>query len=355
MGTFIADYIGEVLLESDAEERGIEHGDEYLFTLDFWSKRFCNEHFDALGMNETLWELPPEQDMDATVMTAEDASQYLDAELVSLLDNKGAVKRALEVGRQLREDPRRYLEKQRLQQLHLAEAKDEQLSGKEAKEQHKHSKQSLNSAKNAKLKRSASGGRVAGGLKAGSSRSSNSSSSSPRGSKRPACDEVGEAAAKSMLSMLKQHYAAQAQQQLELCGDCHDGMNGRMMGGGSSSGSSSGSKSSTGCCTSSGVNGGSTSKSGGGSGGGGDCGTIKPWADWRVVARQRMMDAACSAIEDRVSMEKEEHHLTFVLDAKLVVIRECGLNNNNNNNIDTNFPHHLELKLLSLLVLAILC
>lgn len=38
-GTYVTDYIGEILTESKAEERGMKKGDEYLFTLDMWTKQ----------------------------------------------------------------------------------------------------------------------------------------------------------------------------------------------------------------------------------------------------------------------------------------------------------------------------
>src|SRR5690554_3690814 len=38
-GSYVTDYIGEILTESKAEERGMKKGDEYLFTLDMWTKQ----------------------------------------------------------------------------------------------------------------------------------------------------------------------------------------------------------------------------------------------------------------------------------------------------------------------------
>ena len=37
-GTYITEYIGELLGESEAEARGIAHGDEYLMNLEQWAQ-----------------------------------------------------------------------------------------------------------------------------------------------------------------------------------------------------------------------------------------------------------------------------------------------------------------------------
>jgi DNA-binding Xre family transcriptional regulator len=111
-GTYVADYLGEVLLEEDSEKRGLELNDEYLLTLDAWGRSCAMEKLNELGIKSKLHTLRREEDMDVTTMTRENLCQYLDPDLVDLLEKKGAISRALEMGRRLREDPSGFLQTQ---------------------------------------------------------------------------------------------------------------------------------------------------------------------------------------------------------------------------------------------------
>ena len=53
-GTYVADYIGEVMLEEDAENRGLNLGDEYLFQLDNWGRSQACQKLTELGMKRGL-------------------------------------------------------------------------------------------------------------------------------------------------------------------------------------------------------------------------------------------------------------------------------------------------------------
>lgn len=114
-GTYVADYLGEMLLEEDSEKRGLILNDEYLFTLDSWGRSCAAEKIRELGIKTKLLSVKREEDMDITTMTKEDVSKYLDPELVELLDKKGAISRALEMGRRLREEPEAFLKEQKAQ------------------------------------------------------------------------------------------------------------------------------------------------------------------------------------------------------------------------------------------------
>ena len=104
-GTYVADYLGEILLEEDSEKRGLMLNDEYLFTQDFWGRSCALDKLADLGIKQHLHSIPREEDKDITVMDKAEVSKYLDPELVELLSRKGAIDRALDMGRKLREDP----------------------------------------------------------------------------------------------------------------------------------------------------------------------------------------------------------------------------------------------------------
>ena len=104
-GTYITDYLGEILLEQDSEKRGLMLNDEYLFTQDFWGRSCAMDKLRDLGIKQHLHMIPREADKDITVMDQAEVSKYLDPELVDLLNKKGAIDRALQMGRKLREDP----------------------------------------------------------------------------------------------------------------------------------------------------------------------------------------------------------------------------------------------------------
>ena len=52
-GTFIADYIGEVIHEKVADKRGISYGDEYLFTLDAYGRSRGCQRLHDLGLKDS--------------------------------------------------------------------------------------------------------------------------------------------------------------------------------------------------------------------------------------------------------------------------------------------------------------
>lgn len=111
-GTYITDYLGEILLEEDSEKRGLMLNDEYLLTQDFWGRSCALDKMAELGIKQNLLSIPREQDIDVSVMTKDDISAILgDDELVELLSRKDAIDRALEMGRQLREHPMEFIAK----------------------------------------------------------------------------------------------------------------------------------------------------------------------------------------------------------------------------------------------------
>ena len=112
-GTFVTDYLGEILFEGDSEKRGLTLGDEYLLTKDAFAIAAAADRQDEMGIKQYLHSIPREEDMDTTVMTKEDVAKYLDADLVELLHSKGAIDRALEAGRRLREDPDGFIRHQK--------------------------------------------------------------------------------------------------------------------------------------------------------------------------------------------------------------------------------------------------
>jgi hypothetical protein len=113
-GTYITDYLGEILFEEDAEKRGLTINDEYLFTLDFWGRLCADRKLEELKLTGAIKSVPLQLDVDALVLEEEDVRQYLDDELVDLLAKKGAIKRALSMGKKLRENPHRFMHLQDL-------------------------------------------------------------------------------------------------------------------------------------------------------------------------------------------------------------------------------------------------
>lgn len=113
VGQYVCDYLGEILLEEDSENRGLRENDEYLFTLDSWGRMCAANKVRELGLKQRVRRIKREEDVDPTVLTKEDVSEILhDADLVELLESKGAIRRALEMGKQLREDPDGFLQQQ---------------------------------------------------------------------------------------------------------------------------------------------------------------------------------------------------------------------------------------------------
>jgi len=106
INTFICDYLGEVLTESNAENRGLVLSDEYLYNSDFYGMCNACTALSELGMKRPVRKQAKESDVDSTAVTAEDAAELLDdEELMALLNKAGTIDRALSLGQRLREDP----------------------------------------------------------------------------------------------------------------------------------------------------------------------------------------------------------------------------------------------------------
>lgn len=63
-GTFISDYLGEVLMEEDTEKRGLARGDQYLFTLDAFGQTRATELLHASGLTESVLSRPTDVDVE---------------------------------------------------------------------------------------------------------------------------------------------------------------------------------------------------------------------------------------------------------------------------------------------------
>jgi len=106
-GTFIADYCGEIMPESEAERRGLSHSDEYLYSIDCWGRSKACSQLSQLGLKRSLSALPREYFVDVTSMGKESLMQYLDPSIVNRLEQHGAIDRMLEDGKKLREKEKR--------------------------------------------------------------------------------------------------------------------------------------------------------------------------------------------------------------------------------------------------------
>ncbi len=95
IGTYVADYIGEILPEAETEHRGLTLGDEYLFSLDTWGRICAADRLKQLGLNRKP-QLYPNSRTDADVsianLTYDDLVQYLGSDIADLLRDKGAYK-----------------------------------------------------------------------------------------------------------------------------------------------------------------------------------------------------------------------------------------------------------------------
>lgn len=100
-GTYIADYIGEILLEADAETRGLCFCDEYLYTMDDYGRSVGCQKLSDLGIKASPFNIPKEEFVNCNVTSEEEMRKYIDSDLADLLVSKGAVKRALAIGKQV--------------------------------------------------------------------------------------------------------------------------------------------------------------------------------------------------------------------------------------------------------------
>jgi histone-lysine N-methyltransferase SETDB1 len=97
-GTYVADYLGEIMLENHADGRGLSESDEYLFQLDAWGRSHACQRLSELGMKKGLLSIPQEYEMDVSVMSKNEISDLLGAEFTELLHTKGALDRATSLG-----------------------------------------------------------------------------------------------------------------------------------------------------------------------------------------------------------------------------------------------------------------
>jgi len=93
-GTYVADYLGEVLREEDAERRGLVLCDEYLYSMDFVGRSQACNRLNELGMKTGLFAVPYEFDMDVGQLSCEAQRQLLGDEIFNKLEACGAVERA---------------------------------------------------------------------------------------------------------------------------------------------------------------------------------------------------------------------------------------------------------------------
>lgn len=92
-GTYVADYIGEVIPEILVERRGLELGDEYLFNLDKFSRSQACQALCDLGMKSGLQHVPANLDVDIAAMSKEGIRDLLGDETFELLQNHGSIDR----------------------------------------------------------------------------------------------------------------------------------------------------------------------------------------------------------------------------------------------------------------------
>eukprot|EP01033_Poteriospumella_lacustris_P008112 gene8112-5840_t len=95
-GTFIADYIGEIMAESAADQRGLSICDEYLYSLDCWGRSQACQRLNDLGLKRSLESVPREYFVDATNLTREKLEQYFeetddDRQFLDFLESKGKI------------------------------------------------------------------------------------------------------------------------------------------------------------------------------------------------------------------------------------------------------------------------
>jgi hypothetical protein len=94
-GTFIADYLGEIVPESESERRGLTSSDEYLFTLDCWGRTNACQKLSMLGLKNSIVTIPRHKFQLANVMDKDQLKHYLDSNLVDVLDKNGAIQRLI--------------------------------------------------------------------------------------------------------------------------------------------------------------------------------------------------------------------------------------------------------------------
>ena len=93
-GTYVADYLGEIILESLADSRGLSGCDEYFFGMDAWGRSQACRRLTELGMKRGLHLIPREHEVDVSALSRQDIADLLDPELFKHLDKAGALDRA---------------------------------------------------------------------------------------------------------------------------------------------------------------------------------------------------------------------------------------------------------------------
>lgn len=93
-GTYVADYLGEVLREEDAETRGLVRCDEYLYSIDFVGRSQACNRLKDLDMKGGLFAVTYEFDTDVGQLSPEAQRHLLGDDVFNKLDACGAVKRA---------------------------------------------------------------------------------------------------------------------------------------------------------------------------------------------------------------------------------------------------------------------
>jgi hypothetical protein len=101
LGTFVGDYLGEIIPESLAEKRGLVKSDEYIYNIDSWGRSEACRKLDSLGMKHSFIHSSRETFTDITCLKEEDLKAYLDEDTISMLSKSGAIKRALDWGQRL--------------------------------------------------------------------------------------------------------------------------------------------------------------------------------------------------------------------------------------------------------------
>lgn len=102
-GTYIADYIGEILLEADAETRGLSICDEYLYTMDCWGRSQACLKLSQLGLKATPKKIPRHLYTNASTTSEAELRKLLGEEFTDHLIAKGAVDRSIAMGREIRQ------------------------------------------------------------------------------------------------------------------------------------------------------------------------------------------------------------------------------------------------------------
>lgn len=108
-GTFVADYLGEIMPESQADHRGLFLSDEYLYSLDCWGRSNACQRLHELGLKRSVESHSREYFVDSTQLTRAKLETVFDEEgdqaFLDKLEQHGVLKHMNKVGEQLRKDP----------------------------------------------------------------------------------------------------------------------------------------------------------------------------------------------------------------------------------------------------------